>query len=721
MEKWPPPAAPSAAAATTTSSMRPRARTATATATAAAPAAEENLVRRNLKKRFGAYKSNKQIKAAKKQRAGDGGRTSKPADEDPDEYEFEDGVDPDGEDGHGSFKKPRFSADRADKQGERPKHASKYSAGRYGLGGVAALGLDPIDMVISSSGKQSSSSSRPTLATARFAAITAQLAKPAVVDERTKLADIVCPWYAEVNRFRGLQSAEQRKQLRRHKLVTIKTERYGGFKDELLQEMAPNCSGHNFACRLCTVKKKPGSDPGTTKKQNKPDNRGRRFYVCNFPKDQQCNFFLWAEENPAVVKVLIDTEKQKNDLEALLPAATIKLLNQLRFYKGKLDRLTVEELKQEVKRANRRRSIIAHLDEDNAKSGKRSLQKNVALKTSGVRSQLIYALVCEGERILKEDSLSMLDILRICRSKGDGMQQNLNDAEQKIIEFSDSEDSGCGNLMATLISKCAQAPAKQVSSSSISNLRADDGRDLCETVITFSDDDSDVESSSIFQSVTSLKYSQEHSKARRAQAQRISRGNVPSDKSTNGSSEAPSESPRGVCEQQPLCEVISERPKLHEELGTGGDNDADDYSDEDDGSEDEIVGSCSVSEDSITESDDGCCRVISRSKTSSETNLAGTRSLRGSRVRDSLDNVLLRVFGHGEFRPGQREAVERAISSTGSRTLVLMPTGAGKSLTYMLPALLHPGLTIVVSPLISLMEVKWPSFKSFERCPPMPL
>ena len=60
------------------------------------------------------------------------------------------------------------------------------------------------------------------------------------------------------------------------------------------------------------------------------------------------------------------------------------------------------------------------------------------------------------------------------------------------------------------------------------------------------------------------------------------------------------------------------------------------------------------------------------------------------------------VFGFDDFRPGQAEAVEGAMA--GRDVLVVMPTGAGKSLCYQLPALLRTDLSIVVSPLVSLMQ-----------------
>ncbi len=68
----------------------------------------------------------------------------------------------------------------------------------------------------------------------------------------------------------------------------------------------------------------------------------------------------------------------------------------------------------------------------------------------------------------------------------------------------------------------------------------------------------------------------------------------------------------------------------------------------------------------------------------------------------NLEPVLKQYFGHETFRPGQRQIVEQVLQ--GRDQLILMPTGGGKSLTYQLPALLLPGLTLVVSPLIALMQ-----------------
>jgi ATP-dependent DNA helicase RecQ len=70
---------------------------------------------------------------------------------------------------------------------------------------------------------------------------------------------------------------------------------------------------------------------------------------------------------------------------------------------------------------------------------------------------------------------------------------------------------------------------------------------------------------------------------------------------------------------------------------------------------------------------------------------------------------LLERFGLRAFRPGQREAVVAAMA--GRDTLVVMPTGGGKSLCYQLPALSGRGLVVVVSPLIALMTDQWRRLK----------
>ena len=71
-------------------------------------------------------------------------------------------------------------------------------------------------------------------------------------------------------------------------------------------------------------------------------------------------------------------------------------------------------------------------------------------------------------------------------------------------------------------------------------------------------------------------------------------------------------------------------------------------------------------------------------------------------MSDQIQSTLLEHFGFDEFRPGQRQVIENLVA--GKSSAAVFPTGGGKSLCYQLPALLLPGVTLVVSPLIALMK-----------------
>ncbi|XP_038986815.1 ATP-dependent DNA helicase Q-like 5 isoform X2 [Phoenix dactylifera] len=68
---------------------------------------------------------------------------------------------------------------------------------------------------------------------------------------------------------------------------------------------------------------------------------------------------------------------------------------------------------------------------------------------------------------------------------------------------------------------------------------------------------------------------------------------------------------------------------------------------------------------------------------------------------ENLKNLLKLTHGYDSFREGQLEAIKKVVA--GESTMLVLPTGAGKSLCYQLPALILPGITLVVSPLVALM------------------
>lgn len=74
---------------------------------------------------------------------------------------------------------------------------------------------------------------------------------------------------------------------------------------------------------------------------------------------------------------------------------------------------------------------------------------------------------------------------------------------------------------------------------------------------------------------------------------------------------------------------------------------------------------------------------------------------RNEASEENLEKLLKLVYGYDSFRDGQLEAIKSVVN--GRSVMLVLPTGAGKSLCYQIPAMILPGITLVVSPLVALM------------------
>ena len=79
-------------------------------------------------------------------------------------------------------------------------------------------------------------------------------------------------------------------------------------------------------------------------------------------------------------------------------------------------------------------------------------------------------------------------------------------------------------------------------------------------------------------------------------------------------------------------------------------------------------------------------------------------------MQNRAQDILREVFGHGDFRPVQKQVIDAVLD--GKDTLALLPTGGGKSLCFQIPALVNEGICLVVSPLIALMKDQVDALKS---------
>lgn len=381
-------------------------------------------------------------------------------------------------------------------------------------------------------------------------------------------------------------------------------------RDPLLKEVAPKCTHHLQTARLLRVKKSGA-------------NRGRRFYACSFPRGEECDFFMWVEDNPK----LVAAELGFSSVAASPTAGNIAGLDiseldewtdrQVEGWKRRFEKMTIPELKDTSKRRG--------------------------LGAGGLKKDLVLRLV---ESVRKAISLQGSSFERnACDTSPDA---DLAEADESPEDDSDEEDWRLDIVESSLKEKF-QIPITQ---------------DSIPTAPTMSQ-------GSYFTS-SNIEYNLQSTPLGRKRP-RISALND----SLNGEEEK-------VCRNEDLLddEDYHVRSGLknwtregHKEHGKR----------------------CTGHRSYDRKSKDPAFKVYSR------VSILPAPMIGKALAEDRAREVCSAIFGHKEFRPGQFWAIKRALA--GERSLLMLPTGAGKSLCYQMAAALSPAgsLVVVVSPLVSLM------------------
>lgn len=151
-----------------------------------------------------------------------------------------------------------------------------------------------------------------------------------------------------------------------------RAKRGGGLTDAVLEEHAPLCPGHQFSAKLLVVKK---AGP----------NKGRRFYGCSYSAEQRCKFFLWAEDNPALVALALQ-EAGEQGLQG--GGGEAEQRGKLRAYALRLEGMDAAGLRDEARRFQRRRAL------GGASGG------TDKMTLSGKRADLVKRLLAEAGAVL---------------------------------------------------------------------------------------------------------------------------------------------------------------------------------------------------------------------------------------------------------------------------------------------------------------------------------
>jgi len=424
-------------------------------------------------------------------------------------------------------------------------------------------------------------------------------------------------------------------------------------RDLVLKALAPKCAHHHQPSRLLKVKK---SGP----------NKGRRFYTCSFPRGEECGFFMWVEDNPVLVAAEIGPPSVLS-LPALAGGVGKEgedeewAERQMEGWKARFNKMTIPEVKDEAKRrglalSGTKKVLVARL--------MKGLEEAVVApggandKTNGEKEE-------EEEEEGEEEG-------------DDGASECDSDDEDWELDIIEAAAEGCLEVPAVLaVEGEGQTRPPPV-------------------ILAPSDSSSSSSSSSSSEDEEGEEEREEGAAAAAAAAARLGRKRrrIQSDSSSSEEEEEEEEEEEDAIEEEKdSSKSGSDEEEAEEDKGPAKKK----------GRKTSAKAPAAAQKATTSKSkkkDDSAPPVIMRGLASLPAPVSGPG---GGLMEEKARETLQGIFGYEDFRPGQFWAIQRALA--GERSLLMLPTGAGKSLCYQMAAAFAPvgSLVVVVSPLISLM------------------
>jgi len=343
----------------------------------------------------------------------------------------------------------------------------------------------------------------------------------------------------------------------------------------------PLCTRHERPCKLLVVKR------------NNKGNKGRKFYVCQMPRGEQCDFFKWEEDTvEATQRALLKSSSNSGFIARQVAAARV------RFKELTVPELRVEAKKRGLKPTGKKDQILTRI-------------------LIWMRDEIANSVEGDDDKPNDENGSGKVSLTK-SGSLPDGAQEGTPEEEEGISSSNGDTDLKSNDVH---VDGTDGEDGNTVQDGCPNNDHSDDEK--C----------NDGETESVTDNVTVT---------------------TKTDKTTK------------------MIELSDSESSYHEDSSDSDESSCDD--------ELEI-----------------CHETTTKKK---QPALAATK--RNSAEPTTLHDSLTKYFNHTAFRSGQEWAIRRCLSH--KKTLLVAPTGQGKSLCYALPAAIMSGICLVVSPLISLMQ-----------------